>query len=61
MLFRSHARVLAVYQMINLGLVIPAIGVAVSRPAIATMVATFTTVALVFAWLVVRRNIGVRA
>lgn len=56
----SHARVLAVYQLINLGLVIPAIGVAVSRPAIATMVATFTTVALAFAWLVVRRNIGVR-
>ena len=56
----SHARVLAVYQLINLGLVIPAIAVAVSRPAIATTVATSTTLALVFAWLAVRRNIGVR-
>jgi len=57
----SHARVLTMYQLVNLVLVVPAIAVAVNRPAVAVVVTIFTTVAIGVAWLVVRRNIGVRA
>jgi UDP-N-acetylmuramyl pentapeptide phosphotransferase/UDP-N-acetylglucosamine-1-phosphate transferase len=55
----SHMRVLAIYQTINLVLVIPAIVVAVNRPTIASAVAASCSAALVVVWLVVRRNIGV--
>jgi UDP-N-acetylmuramyl pentapeptide phosphotransferase/UDP-N-acetylglucosamine-1-phosphate transferase len=55
----SHGRVLSLYQLINLVLVMPAIAVAVNFPAFATLVATSTTVAIVLAWLLVKKNIGV--
>jgi hypothetical protein len=52
-------RVLAIYQTINLVLVIPAIVVAVNRPTIASAVAASCSAALAVVWLVVRKNIGV--
>ncbi len=57
----SHASVLSAYQSVNLVLVVPAIAVAVNRPAVAVVVAIFATLVIVVAWLVVRRNTGVRA
>jgi Fuc2NAc and GlcNAc transferase len=55
----SHARVLSLYQAVNLVVVIPAIAVAVNRPSVAAPVAALTTAAIVIVWLVVRRSIGV--
>jgi Fuc2NAc and GlcNAc transferase len=57
----SHQQVLWLYQLINLLLVIPIIGVAVSYPEWAEVVAISTTFALAIAWFLALRKFGVLA
>jgi len=53
----SHGGVLALYQTVNLLLVTPAIAVAVNFPASAMVVASVTTLALVLAWMLAKKNL----
>jgi UDP-N-acetylmuramyl pentapeptide phosphotransferase/UDP-N-acetylglucosamine-1-phosphate transferase len=57
----THARVLLLYQAINLTLVLPAIVVADNYPALAWIVALAMILALGLGWYLVLRNIGVFA
>ncbi len=57
----SHAQVMWLYQLINLLLVVPVIGVAVSFPEWAEVVAISTTFALAIAWFLALRKFGVLA
>lgn len=57
----THGRVLALYQFINLVLVVPAIAVAVNYPALAMVTAFSLTLALALGWLLARKNPGVLA
>jgi Fuc2NAc and GlcNAc transferase len=57
----SHGQVLGLYQSINLLLLVPVIGVAVSFPEIAEVIAISITLALAMAWFLALRKIGVLA
>ena len=57
----SHSQVLRLYQSINLLLLVPVIGVAVSFPEIAEVIAISITLALAMAWFLALRKIGVLA
>jgi Fuc2NAc and GlcNAc transferase len=57
----SHARVMWLYQLINLLLVVPVIAVAVSFPELAEVVAVSATFALAIAWFMALRKFGVLA
>lgn len=57
----SHGLVLSLYQGVNLVLLVPAIAVAVNFPALAPLVAAFTTLLFGSGWLLARRKLGVLA
>jgi len=53
----SHARVLSLYQVVNLVLLVPAIAVAVNFPAAALPIAIVTTLLLGSGWLLAKRKL----
>jgi Fuc2NAc and GlcNAc transferase len=53
----SHGRVLALFQAVNLVLVMPAIAVAVNFPASALVVASATTAVLVLGWIMIKNKL----
>lgn len=53
----SHARVLSLYQVVNLVLLVPAIAVAVNFPASALPVSILTTLLLGGGWLLAKRKL----
>lgn len=57
----SHGRVAALYQAINLVLVLPAIGVAVRFPALAWPISVALTLLFAVGWYVLTKKIGVLA